>query len=182
MLAFKQITQTDITSTMLDTFQRYQATNKVLVNNSGSLVESEDTFEDDWSVNRKRDIVHHFREVIDHGGAVILANEETTVVGFAVIEPGDFGTQCRYRELSYIHVSAECRGVGIGKELFKKAIDVARELGTDKLYIGAHPAIETQHFYSSMGCVLAKEINEKIYLREPRDIQLEITIGGQAHA
>ncbi|TKD72244.1 GNAT family N-acetyltransferase [Pseudalkalibacillus hwajinpoensis] len=161
---------------MLDSFNRYQVTNKVLVNELGKLIEKEDRFEEDWSLSRKREIVNHFNYVMEHGGAVIIVTRETFVVGFAVIEPGEFGQTFRYRELSYIHVSSEVRGDGIGKELFKKTLVIAKLLGAEKLYIGAHPSIEAQRFYSRMGCVLAEEINEDIYLREPRDIQLEVTL------
>ncbi|MCA0987230.1 GNAT family N-acetyltransferase [Guptibacillus algicola] len=173
MVTIKRLDSSKIKDTMLDSFQRDQATTKVLVNESGSLVEKEDTFEDEWHLARKREIVQHFRHVIDQGGAVIVANDDAGVVGFAVIEPGEFGQHSCYRELSYIHVSNEHRGKGIGKELFKVVTSVAIQLGADKLYIGAHPSIETQGFYSRMGCVLAEEINEEIYMREPRDIQLE---------
>ena len=158
MFDFKKLHPTDISDNMLDTFTRYQATNKVLVNESGNLVEKEDRFEDDWLFNRKREIVIHFNYVLNHGGAVIIVTRETSVVGFAVIEPGEFGHKFRYRELSYIHVSSELRGNGIGHELFKKMLEVTKELGAEKLYIGAHPSIETQRFYSKMGCELAEEI------------------------
>lgn len=182
MVAIKRLDRSQIENNMLDAFQRDQRTTKVLVNESGTLVEKEDAFEDEWTVTRKREIVQHFRHVIDQGGAVIIANEDAAVVGFAVIEPGEFGQHSRYRELSYIHVSREHRGKGIGKDLFSVVLDAAKQLGADKLYIGAHPSIETQSFYSHMGCVLAEEIHEEIYMREPRDIQLEVTVGGQARA
>ncbi|WP_270181096.1 GNAT family N-acetyltransferase [Alkalihalobacillus sp. CinArs1] len=176
MLTIKQITPSDLYPSMLDTFNRNQETSRVLVNENGSLVEKEDHFKDKWSLTRKREIVQHFRDVTEGGGAVIIANMDTTVVGFAVIESEVFGDRSRYRELSYIHVSSEHRGNGIGRKLFNVVTNVAKQLGAEKLYIGAHPSIETQRFYFSMGCVLAEEMNEDIYNREPLDLQLEYTL------
>lgn len=177
MLTIKRLHSTNIEDSMLDTFNRSQVTQNVLFNESGHLLQKEDHFKDDWSLHQKREIVKHFRHVLNLGGAIIVATWELTIVGFAVIEPGEFGQTFRYRELSYIHVTSEHRGKGIGKRIFKKTMIVARELGADKLYIGSHPSVETQRFYSEMGCVLAKEINESIYHRETRDIQLEVNVG-----
>ncbi|MDP4549662.1 GNAT family N-acetyltransferase [Alkalihalobacillus macyae] len=176
MLTIKSLHSTDIEDSMLDTFNRSQVTQNVLVHESGHLLKKEDSFHDEWTFQQKREIVEHFRHVLNLGGAVIVATMELTIVGFAVIESEEFGQTFRYRELSYIHVTSEHRGKGIGSQLFDKTRNVARELGADKLYIGSHPAVETQRFYSEMGCVLAKEINESIYLRETRDIQLEFDV------
>lgn len=177
MLMIKQLRSTDIENSMLDTFNRSQVTQNVLVNKSGDLLQKEDRFQDEWTFRQKREIVEHFRHVLNLGGAVVVAKSELTIVGFSVIEPGEFGQTFCYRELSYIHVTSEYRGKGIGRQLFEKTRNVARELGADKLYIGSHPSVETQRFYSEMGCVLAKEINQSIYHRETRDIQLEVNVG-----
>lgn len=166
----------EVQPAMLDSFDRIQRTAKVLVNNEGSLVEKEDVFEDDWTLERKREIVGHFVKTIEGGGAVIVAKHGEELIGFAVIEADEFGIGSIYRELSYIHVTRSARGQKIGESLFLKAKEVARKLGAEKLYIGAHPALETQNFYRKMGCVLASEVNEIIYKREPRDIQLEIPL------
>ena len=172
----KVLTSVDVNESILDSFERNQKTTKVLVFESNSLIEKEDRFEDDWTVERKREIVNHFKSTIANGGAVIVVEQEMKVLGFAVIEAETFGELSTYRELSYIHTSLPFRGMGIGRKLFVKAKEVAKQLGVEKLYIGAHPSVETQRFYSRMGCVIAKEVNHEIYERETRDIQLEITL------
>ena len=45
-----------------------------------------------------------------------------------------------------------------------------------KLYISGHSAVETQAFYKAMGCVEAKEYNQKHVELEPYDCQLEYQI------
>lgn len=161
---------------ILDTFERKQETTKVLVVESNRLNEKEDRFKDDWTIERKREIVNHFKSIITCDGAVIVAEQESKVLGFAVIEAETFGERSTYRELSYMHTSFPYRGMGIGRRLFVKAKDIAKQLGVKKLYIGAHPSVETQRFYKEMGCMIAKEMNHEIYERETRDIQLEITL------
>ncbi|WP_010172616.1 GNAT family N-acetyltransferase [Bacillus coahuilensis] len=83
------------------------------------------------------------------------------------------GVKHSYCELSYFHVTKLSRGKGVGRELFSAVKKVAKGMERDKLYIGAHPSVETISFYKSMGCTLAEEMNQEIYLREPLDIQLE---------
>ncbi|SFJ16959.1 Acetyltransferase (GNAT) domain-containing protein [Paenibacillus sp. UNC496MF] len=161
---------------MLDSFERFQLTTRVLFNDRGTWRETEDSFEDDWTLERKRQIVEHFKDAIKHGGAVVIAKQGAQLVGFAVIEAVPFGSEFIYRELSFLHVTRSVRGRKAGEHLFLKAKEVAKLLGADKLYIGTHPSVETQHFYRKMGCAPAVEINEFIYQREIRDIQLEITL------
>ncbi|WP_240546070.1 GNAT family N-acetyltransferase [Paenibacillus artemisiicola] len=166
----------EVFTEMLDSFERFQITTKVLFNDKGTWIETEDSFEDNWTLQRKRQIVEHFRDAIKNGGAVVIAKQGADLVGFAVIEAVPFGCESIYRELSFLHVTRSVRGRKAGEQLFLKAKEVAKLLGAEKLYIGAHPSVETQHFYRKMGCVQAVEINEFIYKREIRDIQLEVTL------
>ncbi|MBN9653975.1 GNAT family N-acetyltransferase [Halobacillus sp. GSS1] len=166
----------DVHIHMLDSFDRYQKTDRVWVLQSGRFNEKSDSFEEHWSEEDKQRIIHHIRMVIKSGGAVVAAMKEHNVYGFAVIEADPFGEMSIYRELSYIHVSRELRGTGLGRRLFKEACSAAKALGAEKLYIGAHPSLETQKFYRKMGCQPAQELNSAIYYREPRDIQLEFTL------
>lgn len=78
---------------LLDSFDRYQETKKVLAYQEGKFIEKEDHFKDDWTSNDKKKIVQHFQEVIISGGTVIIARQEAEVIGFAVIEPVTFGEE-----------------------------------------------------------------------------------------
>ena len=42
-----------------------------------------------------------------------------------------------------------------------------------KLYISAHPNVDTYKFYMHVGCKLATQIIKEQYDKEPRDLQLE---------
>ncbi|ARI75742.1 GNAT family N-acetyltransferase [Halobacillus mangrovi] len=175
MITIQSLSIRDIEDTMLNEFDRTQKTTKVLYQQGVKLLEKEDCFDDDWSTDKKHEITSHFKNVLKQGGAVIAVFEITKLAGFAVIEGKHFGSRNQYLELSYIHVSREFRGRGIGEELMVAVKKKALQLGASKLYIGAHPSVETQAFYKKTGCVLAAEVNEEIYQREPRDLQLELS-------
>jgi predicted N-acetyltransferase YhbS len=161
---------------LLISFDRYQKTTSILVEKNNNLNEKEDYFIDDWDEKKKADVINDLRKCMESGGIVVAAFLDHQLVGFANVESKRFGNNLEYVEMPYIHVSNKHRGLGIGKKLFKLASDSAKRLGAKKIYIGAHPSIETQQFYESIACTLAKEVNEEIYNREPLDIQLEYVL------
>ncbi|KPB05146.1 GNAT family N-acetyltransferase [Bacillus sp. CHD6a] len=166
----------EISEDFLSGFKRYQQTKDVYVLDNNQLLKKEDAFVDDWNEQQKQNITSHLKKTAEKGGAVICVKEDGKLLGFSVIEPDQFGKESTYLELSFIHVSAAYRGQKIGEKLFRKTMEKAREMGANKLYIGAHPAVETQHFYKKMGCLPAQEIHLPIFNREPRDLQLEVTL------
>ncbi|TYS68907.1 GNAT family N-acetyltransferase [Sutcliffiella horikoshii] len=168
--------QKEITGNFLSGFKRYQETKDVYVMDNDQLLKKKDAFVDDWNEQQKQNIALHLKKTAEKGGAVICVKEDGKLLGFSVIEPDQFGTESTYLELSFIHVSADYRGQKIGEKLFRKTMEKAREMGANKLYIGAHPAVETQHFYKKMGCLPAQEIHQPIYDREPKDVQLEVSL------
>jgi ribosomal protein S18 acetylase RimI-like enzyme len=172
-IKFRQLVIDDVRKSLLIEFNRYQKTSRVLAKREKNLYEKDDYFIDDWNDEKKADVITELRHCIQSGGAVIGAFNEGKLVGFANVESKRFGKDLDYIELPFIHVSNESRSCGIGKRLFYLCCESAKQLGAKKLYIGAHPSIETQKFYKSIGCTLAKEVNDIIYNREPLDIQLE---------
>jgi len=160
----------------LKTFKRYQVTNKVWYKDGQQYNIKEDYFVEEWTDDKKIQVIQSLQNCIKLGGSVISADYQGQVVGFASIENQFFGSNSQYLELPYIHVSNECRQSGIGKKLFYLCCEKAKQMGAKKLYIASHPSIESQHFYQSVGCTYAVEVNQKIYEKEPLDIQLEITL------
>ena len=110
------------------------------------------------------------------GGVVLGAFADGALKGFASVESAPLGKAGDYRDLTCLHVSAELRGRGIGRELFARASQWARAHGGKKLYLSAHSAVETQAFYAAMGCVEAREYNEAHVASEPFDCQMEYAL------
>jgi ribosomal protein S18 acetylase RimI-like enzyme len=164
----------DLTPEFLKTFHRFQETTRVLyVTSHDTLEQKEDHFIDHWNDEKKQQVIESLKQCIEGNGRVVGAYENGLLIGFANIEGLLFGSEKKYAELPFIHVSNDKRGSGIGRMLFERCCEEARKLGAHKLYIAAHPSIETQHFYQRLGCTLAAEINPDILAKEPLDIQLE---------
>lgn len=105
---------------------------------------------------------------------------------FASVDGARLGAAGQYMELTSLHVSSDMRHRGVGAVLFLLSADFARNLGVKKLYISAHPAVETQAFYQAMGCIdvfdksmranrdHASQSNQQgLVLRNPKDCPLE---------
>ena len=111
------------------------------------------------------------KKIVLKGGKLIIAKAKGKVIGFACLESEKFNDG--YLNLDIIQVSKPYRRQGIGAQLFLLIEREAKKLKAKKLYISGHPNIYTQAFYKKMGCVLAKQINQELYDKEPLDIQLE---------
>ncbi|ANC79126.1 hypothetical protein ABE65_020885 [Fictibacillus phosphorivorans] len=163
----------ELTDDFLNEFNRYQVTKQVWYVEDKSYKVKDDYFMDDWSPERKIQVIEELRRCLSSGGVVVAAWLQKQLVGFANIESERFGSEAQYVELPYLHVTNEIRGMGIGKKLFSLCCQEAKRFGGKKLYIAAHPSIESQSFYSAVGCSPAEEVIECIFKREPLDIQLE---------
>lgn len=173
LVNYKCLEKEDLRPNLLDSFNRYQETNQVWYVEEKHFQVKADSFIDDWDNAKKVQVIQSLEQCLLAGGVVIGAFVENKLVGFANIEGSLFGRKKEYVELPYIHVSNEYRGLKIGRNLFELACQNAKNLGAKKLYIAAHPSIETQHFYKSVGCTYAVEINLEILAKEPLDIQME---------
>jgi len=154
-------------------FKRYQKTSKVVYINDNEVYTKDDCFVDDWDEQKKKQLLVYLQNAFKHGAIVIAAYKKHDIVGFGCVENKLIGKRKEYLEFSYLHISYKYRNKGIGKRIFLMCCDSAKKIGAKKIYIGAHPSIETQSFYKSLGCELASEIINEIYEKEPLDIQLE---------
>ncbi len=110
---------------------------------------------------------------IQTGGSVLGAFYKERLVGYCSANSKCWGETCKYALLDQLFITKELRGKGIGKNLFfRMAGDFAKK-GIDKFYICAASAEETIAFYFALGCEEAKEINQKLYQLDTRDLQLE---------
>lgn len=173
MFNFKELSLEEVQENFLSTFNRYQETQQVLVKHNDQLMMKTDSFIDDWDEVNKLSVVQSLRACVQAGGSVIGVYHQADLIAFANVESTRFGIRNEYVELPYIHVSNDLRGNGIGKKLFEVCCEKAKLLGAEKLYVAAHPSIETQCFYKQMGCTLASEINDEILNKEPLDLQME---------
>lgn len=176
MLLYRELTAEEITPELFAHFNRRQVVNQCWRKEKGEWVIREDPFIDDWSKEDYGFLVTCLKNTVTTGGLVCGAFCDDCLKGFVSVESELFGGEHRYLDLTSIHVSADMRGTGIGRELFLAAKQWAREKGANKLYISAHSAVESQAFYRSMGCMEAALYNRKHTEAEPYDCQLECRV------
>lgn len=133
-------------------------------------------FVDDWTEEQLVHQIHNLQSILRGGGAVYGAFRDGMLKGFASVAGRPLGPGDTYRDLLSLHVSADCRGLGMGRMLFEQAAQWAREDGASKLYISAHSAQETQAFYAAMGCVDTQWPSPEHIALEPFDCQLEYSL------
>lgn len=173
MFEYRNLQVEEVGRSLFDGFIRRQIVTKCFRKEQEKWVIKDDPFIDDWSEKDYRELILHLRNVILTGGFVKGAFYQEGLKGFVSVDVQPLGTHFEYLDLTNIHVSADIRGRGIGKQLFLDAACWAREKGAEKLYISAHSAVESQAFYTAMGCREAEYYHKAHVEAEPFDCQLE---------
>jgi N-acetylglutamate synthase-like GNAT family acetyltransferase len=174
MMIYKELNITDLVPELLKNFDRYEEVQRAWrIRDDGSEYLKDVYYEENWDNNELLCICNELKSTIEKGGSVFTAFEKNELVGFASLENEFFGSKKQYIQLSNLHITNSHRHKGIGKTLFNMCICKARELRANKVYISASSCENAQNFYRGVGCVLTKEINEKLYALEPFDCHME---------
>lgn len=175
-MIYRKLSEQEICRQLFAGFQRRQVVTNCWRKQDGQWLIQAAPFIDQWSEEDYAFLVSCLKNTVQTGGVVFGAFLNETLKGFASVESRPLGKARDYLDLSSLHVSAELRGRGTGRELFARAADWARERGAKKLYISAHSAVETQAFYKALGCVEAEEYNPEHVEQEPFDCQMEFVL------
>ncbi len=125
-----------------------------------------------WQAGRPAEMTPVFETSFDLGAWFGGAFEGEQMVGVAVLENEYFGADGRTLQLSFLHVSAETRGSGVGKALFDRARAEAKVRGAKRMYVSATPTERTVRFYLARGCQVLAEPDPRLFELEPEDIHL----------
>jgi len=174
----KELTLNDLSTNLLQCFNRYQQVKRCWRMENNVWVLKDIHFIEQWDENLKKEVVAvDLTECLNSGGFVWgIFNDNNKLIAFASLFSNFFGSQNQYLQLSQLHVSFEYRNKGLGKVLFMVCTERARRLGAKKLYISAHSSEDSQHFYTGVGCVDAKEISKRLAEYEPYDRQMEFVL------
>ncbi|MBP1045019.1 GNAT family N-acetyltransferase [Enterococcus sp. BWM-S5] len=174
----EKIEMSNITPELFNHFSRHQQVTHCWRYSDGQWKIEPVNFTEEWESEEHAQLCSHLKTTLKNGGIVLGAfSDNNQLKGFASVEGQLFGSHKQYLDLSAIHVSEDVRGQKIGRQLFLSAADFAEKQGAEKLYISSHSAVETQAFYSSLGCVDAVEPSTKHTDDEPFDRQLEYRLG-----
>lgn len=112
----------------------------------------------------------------DRGGWFCGLFENDQLIGVAILDSRLIGRDRDQLQLKFLHISRDCRGKGLGRQLFKLAEEEAQRRGAKGLYISATPSEHTVNFYLQSGCRLAAEPDPELYELEPEDIHLDYVL------
>ncbi|MEG0249346.1 MAG: GNAT family N-acetyltransferase [Peptostreptococcus sp.] len=175
-ITYKIFKKNDTKDNMLDNFDRYQDVKYCWRKVDGIWKLKNIEFIEQWDEKEKLEIIESLRETVSNKGFVYVALLDDKLLGFSSVESNLIGSKKQYAVLHHIYVSKEFRGQNIGKNLFDKSCEFARNIGASLLYISAHSSEESQLFYRKMSCVDAKEIDKELFELEPCDRHLEFDL------
>ncbi len=121
MIEYRSLRAEEIRRELFQDFVRHQVVTKCWRREKGEWVIRDAPFVDDWTEEDYQFLVACLKNTVKTGGLVRAAFEGGRLKGFASVEPGLFGGEERYLDLSSLHVSEDRRGRGIGKSLFLAA-------------------------------------------------------------
>lgn len=111
--------------------------------------------------------------ILRKGGAVLMVYVEERPVGCVALIPMGKGVY----ELSKMAVAPRLRGRGIGRGLLEYAIDHARRMGANSLFLGSNSILKNAvHLYESVGFrhVPAERLPDMAYARA--DVFMEMPL------
>lgn len=111
-------------------------------------------------------------DCFDRGGWFYGLFDDSRLVGLAILESDFIGRQRDQLQLKFLHVSRAYRNQGLGRLLFERSAERARQLGARQLYVSATPSENTVNFYLNLGCQIAPEPDPALFALEPEDIHL----------
>ena len=176
MIQYRTLQPDELCLELFQNFIRHQVVTKCWKKENNQWIIKESSSVDDWSEADYRILITCLQNTIATGGFVYAAFYQDKLKGFVSVEAELFGEEQKYMDLSSIHTSEDMRNQGIGATLFLAAKEWAKKKGAEKLYISAHPAVESQAFYRKMGCTEAAVYNQKYVERDPNDCQLECVL------
>ena len=175
-IRIERLTEDNFNLYSLDNFIRHQVVTECWRKVDGQWMVLPIAFVEEWGLDKCREeasaIANNLHgKMIDYG-----AYKDEHVLGYITVGTERIGTEKQYVQLVTFQVSEPYRGMGVGRKLFDRAVETARELGAKKLYISAHSSKESQAAYNALGCVHAMETIPWIADEEPCDVQLEYVL------
>jgi len=100
---------------------------------------------------------------------VIGAFDDDLLVGMAVFRPH---LSADMSELAGLWVSRGYRRQRVASRLVYEVEELAREVGSTRLYVSAMPSQAAVRFYRSRGFRPTPDVNPELYEREPEDVHM----------
>jgi ribosomal protein S18 acetylase RimI-like enzyme len=122
------------------------------------------------SVQAKVDAWRHY---LEQGGTMIGAFDVDLLVGMAISRPELTDSMA---QLAVLHVSNGYRRQGIATRLTAEVSRLAKQDGASQLYVSATPSKSAVGFYQAQGFHLVEKPHPALYVLEPEDIHMIMTL------
>jgi len=106
---------------------------------------------------------------MERGAVAVGVFEEELLVAVGLLTPD---IRPGTAQLSYLHVSASHRRMGIATALAHQLLEIARAHGAKRVYVSATPSGSAVGFYQSLGFDLVDKPLPELYELEPDDIHM----------
>lgn len=166
MINIELLSEKNFNEHSLDSYVRKQDVKKVYRREGREYVLVDMPYVEDWNLEKKRQVAMDIKSA-DYISYIAL--DDDNVVGFIGLKKQ---LNNDYMILDMMHVSAVCRGMGIGRKLFNLGKEEAKKAGAKALYISACSSEETIAFYKAMGAELTNHPIQEIADDEPYDLQM----------
>lgn len=170
LIRIENVTKSNFKEASLDAYVRTQEVKRVYRKTNGEYSLVEMPYTEDWSLEKKREVA---RDILSDEYISYIALDDERVAGFIGLKKQLVDG---YMILDMMHVSAECRGKGIGRRLFEMGKHEAKKSGAKALYISACSSEETIAFYTAMGAKLTDDPIKEMADEEPYDLQMICTV------
>ncbi len=127
-----------------------------------------------WPPGDIEPIKGRLRECMDRGGMGWGAFDGDLLVGIAALDGKWLGSAGKTLQMYFLHVSHCYREMGIGTQLSGLAMERARVMGAETMYISGLPSLNTISFYQGLGADLASEVDPVLFEQEPEDIHMSL--------
>ncbi len=171
MTKIELLTERNFNEHSLDSYERRHDVKKVYRRKGDEYVLVDMPYVEDWNIEEKRQIA---KDISSAEYISYVAFDDENVVGFIGLKRKLIDG---YMILDMMHVSAQCRGEGIGRKLFDLGKEEAKKAGAKALYISACSSEETIAFYRAMGAELTRYPIQEMADAEPCDLQMTCAVG-----
>lgn len=156
---------------------RREVIENIYYHRDGKLV-LEDEYYDvpEWTPPTKQEFIDTFNELDQRGGFVYGVFDDETLAGMGTLDVKFIGKNKDQLQLAGLWVTEKYRKRGVAIMLVEHMKNKAKLLGAKTLYVSATPSLNTITFYQNRGFVLTKELDKKLFEKEPEDIHMVLDL------
>ncbi|MCE7737511.1 MAG: GNAT family N-acetyltransferase [Candidatus Heimdallarchaeota archaeon] len=156
---------------------RREIVENIYYHRNGKLVLEDEYYDvQEWTPSKKQEFIDTFNELDQRGGFVYAVFDNDNVVGMGTLDVEFIGKGNDQLNLAGLWVSTNYRKKGVAIMLVEHMKTKAKELGAKKLYVSATPSLNTISFYQNRGFVLTRDLDKKLFEKEPEDIHMVLDL------